>query len=67
MAGIPMATEPPAMGITLMRNTLTIGRTLTPDIRAMRITNSVPGAQCDTGSPVRAALVSANAAAAFPH
>ena len=66
MASIPMATEPPAMGNRPMRNTLTIGRILTPDIRVTRITNLAPGAQRGIGSPVQGGRVFASAAAAFP-
>ena len=66
MASIPMATEPPAMANRPMRNTLTIGRIRTPDIRVMLIVKLVLGGRRDTGSPVRAAPVSASAAAAFP-
>ena len=66
MASTPMATEPPAMGITPMRNKPIIGRILTPGIRVMHITNPALGAPRVIGSPARDGLVSANAAAAFP-
>ena len=66
MAAIPMATEPPAVGITPMKNKLIIGRILTPAIRVIRITNLVRGERRGIGSPVRAEPASANAAAAFP-
>ena len=66
MASIPVATDPPAMSITLMKNTLIIGRTLTPGIRVMRITKLAPSGRRGIGLLARAALAFANAAAAFP-
>jgi hypothetical protein len=59
--------DPLAMGITLMRNSLIIGRILTPHIRVTRIVKLALGGLRGIGLLARAAPVFASAADAFPH